>query len=195
MSDCVFQISHLKEGDPQSVVRIRVAGPDPQRLLRMKNRFGQAAASQKEISKIGLGGVIIRSDGNSMSPERFTIAPIRGLDPRAPRQRNDNYGSSDTQNLSAIRPGKRQIRDTPNHKQVQTNLREIGVTIGVSLPDPRCVMPSLAQQDLPRDPRILKALAQHNRIDVAGALYPCAGVYAVAQSTGPIHRGDRISLV
>ena len=69
------------------------------------------------------------------------------------------------------------------------------VKIGVSLPDPRCVMPSLAQEDLPKDGRVLKALAQHNRIDVAGALYPCAGVYAVADSTGTIHKGDPISLV
>jgi uncharacterized protein YcbX len=69
------------------------------------------------------------------------------------------------------------------------------VRLGVALPDPRCVMPSLAQEDLPRDPRVLKALAQHNRIDVAGALYPCAGVYAVAQSPGTIRKGDRISLV
>ena len=69
------------------------------------------------------------------------------------------------------------------------------VQLGVALPDPRCVMPSLAQKDLPRDPRILKALAQHNRIDVAGALYPCAGVYAVAEAKGTIHRDDRVSLV
>jgi len=69
------------------------------------------------------------------------------------------------------------------------------VQLGVALPDPRCVMPSLAQKDLPRDPRILKALAQHNRIDVAGALYPCAGVYAVAEATGTIRKDDRVSLV
>ena len=69
------------------------------------------------------------------------------------------------------------------------------VRLGVALPDPRCVMPSLAQEDLPRDPRILKALAQHNRIDVAGAMYPCAGVYAVAEGTGTIRKGDRVSLV
>jgi uncharacterized protein len=69
------------------------------------------------------------------------------------------------------------------------------VKINVALPDPRCVMPSLAQEDLPRDPRILKALAQHNRIDVAGALFPCAGVYAVAEAVGTIRKGDRISLV
>jgi MOSC domain-containing protein len=69
------------------------------------------------------------------------------------------------------------------------------VRLGVALPDPRCVMPSLAQEDLPRDPRILKALAQHNRIDVAGSLYPCAGVYAVAQATGTVRTDDSVSLI
>jgi MOSC domain-containing protein len=68
------------------------------------------------------------------------------------------------------------------------------VRLGVALPDPRCVMPSLAQEDLPRDPRILKALAQHNRIDVGGSLYPCAGVYAVAEATGTIRKDDSVSL-
>jgi uncharacterized protein YcbX len=69
------------------------------------------------------------------------------------------------------------------------------VQLGVALPDPRCVMPSLAQRDLPKDSNILKALAKHNRIDVAGALYPCAGVYAVAQATGTIRKDDSVSLV
>ena len=69
------------------------------------------------------------------------------------------------------------------------------VTLGVALPDPRCCMPSLAQEDLPRDPRILKALAQHNRIDVAGSLFPCAGVYAVAEATGTIRKGDSVRFV
>jgi uncharacterized protein YcbX len=69
------------------------------------------------------------------------------------------------------------------------------VQIGVALPDPRCVMPSLAQEELPKDSRILRALAQHNRIDVAGALYPCAGVYAVAEATGAMSRDDSVSLI
>jgi hypothetical protein len=69
------------------------------------------------------------------------------------------------------------------------------VQVGVALPDPRCVMPSLAQQELPKDSRILKALVQHNRIDVAGTPYPCAGVYSVAETTGAIHRGDPVSLL
>jgi uncharacterized protein YcbX len=69
------------------------------------------------------------------------------------------------------------------------------VQLGVALRDPRCVMPSLAHEDLPRDPRILKALARHNRLDVAGAMFPCAGVYAVAKATGTIRRDDRVSLI
>ena len=68
------------------------------------------------------------------------------------------------------------------------------VQLGVVLPDPRCVMPSLAQEDLPKDSKILKALAKHNRIDLAGALYPCAGVYAVAEVTGTVRKDDRVSL-
>ncbi|HEV7423532.1 MAG TPA: hypothetical protein VGO30_27435 [Mycobacterium sp.] len=62
------------------------------------------------------------------------------------------------------------------------------------MPDPRCVMPSLAQGDLPRDPGILKGLG-HNRIDVAGSLYPCAGIYTVVEATGTIRGNDRVSLI
>jgi len=69
------------------------------------------------------------------------------------------------------------------------------VQLGVALPDPRCCMPSVEQHDLPRDPKILKTLAQHNRIDVAGALFPCAGVYAVAEAAGTIRQDDQVSLI
>jgi uncharacterized protein len=69
------------------------------------------------------------------------------------------------------------------------------VQLGVALPDPRCVMPSLAQTDLERDPKVLKALAKHNRLDVGGAMFPCAGVYAVSEAGGTIRRDDAVSLV
>jgi hypothetical protein len=68
------------------------------------------------------------------------------------------------------------------------------VRIGVAMPDPRCVMPSLPQEELPRDPGILKALG-HNRIDVAGSLYPCAGIYAVVEAMGTIRGNDPVSLI
>jgi uncharacterized protein len=68
------------------------------------------------------------------------------------------------------------------------------VRLGVALPDPRCVMPSLAQEGIERDPNVLKALAKHNRIEVAGLRFPCVGVYAVADATGAIRKDDRVSL-
>lgn len=69
------------------------------------------------------------------------------------------------------------------------------VKLGVAMPDPRCVMTTVAQEGLDRDPQVLKALAKHNRLDVAGGgLYPCAGVYAIVASKGAIRKGDPVTL-
>jgi uncharacterized protein len=69
------------------------------------------------------------------------------------------------------------------------------VALGVAMADPRCVMTTVAQEGLDRDPNVLKALARHNRLDVAGGgLYPCAGVYAVVASSGSVNRGDAVTL-
>lgn len=69
------------------------------------------------------------------------------------------------------------------------------VKLAVPVPDPRCVMTTVAQEGLERDPEILKAIARHNRLDFAGAgLYPCAGVYAVVASSGTIRTGDPVTL-
>jgi MOSC domain-containing protein len=69
-----------------------------------------------------------------------------------------------------------------------------GASLSVFLPDPRCVMTTLAQGDLPKDTEILRTLARHNRIDVAGGLYPCAGVYAIVGSPGTMQTGDAVVL-
>jgi uncharacterized protein YcbX len=62
------------------------------------------------------------------------------------------------------------------------------------LPDPRCVMTTLEQDDLPHDDEILRTLARHNRLDVAGARLPCAGVYAIVESAGVARAGDRVAI-
>jgi uncharacterized protein YcbX len=65
----------------------------------------------------------------------------------------------------------------------------------VALPDPRCVMTTLAQDDLPKDTEILRTLVQYNRIEVGTAgRFPCAGVYAVVEAAGTIRVGDRVAL-
>ena len=69
------------------------------------------------------------------------------------------------------------------------------VRLKVIIPTPRCVMTTLAQGDLPRDPRVLRATAEHNRIRAGGlGELPCAGVYAAVLTPGTIRLGDHVRL-
>jgi len=60
------------------------------------------------------------------------------------------------------------------------------VRLSVTGPCGRCVMTTLPQADLPRDPGILRTAARHNQVNV--------GIYAAVASGGAIHRGDPVRL-
>jgi hypothetical protein len=70
------------------------------------------------------------------------------------------------------------------------------VVLRVSIPCPRCISVTLAQDDLPRDPSILRAIAEQNMCDLGdfGTL-PCAGVYAEVLKAGHIQSGDALRFV
>lgn len=57
----------------------------------------------------------------------------------------------------------------------------------------RCVIPTLAQHEMPGDPTILKRINAANRVDdpVVGPA-PCVGVYAVVIAPGEVAVGDAI---
>jgi MOSC domain-containing protein len=74
---------------------------------------------------------------------------------------------------------------------------ELGETtrLSVALQDPRCVMVTLAQHDLPKDTDILRALVRDNRVQLGDlGTFPCAGVYAVVAVPGLIQIGDKVAL-
>jgi uncharacterized protein YcbX len=60
------------------------------------------------------------------------------------------------------------------------------VRLHVTGPCPRCVMTTLPQGDLPRDPGVLRTAAQHNHANV--------GAYAAVVRGGTIRRGDSVRL-
>jgi uncharacterized protein YcbX len=69
------------------------------------------------------------------------------------------------------------------------------IRLKVTLPDPRCVMTTLAQEELPRDTDVLRTLVRHNKIQVGAAgMFPCAGVYAVVEAPGIMRLRDPVGV-
>jgi MOSC domain-containing protein len=67
--------------------------------------------------------------------------------------------------------------------------------LSVALLDPRCVMVTLAQDDLPKDTEVLRALVRHNRAKLGDlGEFPCAGSYAVVATPGSVRVVDQVVL-
>ena len=75
------------------------------------------------------------------------------------------------------------------------------VRLAVTDPCPRCVMSTLAQEDLPADPGILRTAARHNSLvggegrGPAGVYAASVGVYARVLSGGTVRRGDPVRVL
>lgn len=71
------------------------------------------------------------------------------------------------------------------------------VRLTLTIPCPRCVMTTLPQGDLPKDPGILRTAAQHTprfKLEGYGFLTATVGVYASVLRGGTIQRGDPVWL-
>jgi len=62
-------------------------------------------------------------------------------------------------------------------------------------PAPRCIMTTLAQGDLPRQPGILQAIARINRRTNDLGSFACLGAYATVARPGMVRAGDVVALV
>ena len=67
------------------------------------------------------------------------------------------------------------------------------VVLRLTLPTPRCSVPTLEHGPLPREPKALTPLLKENRVEVTGfGVLPCAGAYAEVVRGGTIRLGDQV---
>ncbi|MBO2461056.1 MOSC domain-containing protein [Actinomadura violacea] len=71
------------------------------------------------------------------------------------------------------------------------------VVLRVTVPTPRCSIPTLEHGALPRDPAALRVPAARNRVEPMPGLGPraCAGVYAQVLRPGRVRRGAAVRLL
>ncbi len=93
------------------------------------------------------------------------------------------------------------VLDTMADGFVENDWLGRGLAIGsasslqVAMLDPRCVMTTQPQGDLPQDIEIIRTLVEHNSQAVVGeARFACAGVYAMIAKAGTIQLGDAVTL-
>ncbi|MFI2645309.1 MOSC domain-containing protein [Streptomyces sp. NPDC018610] len=75
-------------------------------------------------------------------------------------------------------------------------LRAGGALFRVLVPTPRCVVPTLAHDELPPDPGVMRAVAREHRVPVLdlGRL-ACLGVYLDVLEPGTVRLGDPVTVL
>ncbi|MFI5613313.1 MOSC domain-containing protein [Amycolatopsis sp. NPDC051903] len=95
------------------------------------------------------------------------------------------------------------VIDTPDGTEAFVENRWLGkelrvgtALLRITLPTPRCAVPSLAHGTLARDPEAVRAVMRDNRIDVPGLgkAMPCAGAYAEVVEPGEVRLADPVTL-
>ena len=104
MRDCAFQVTGLQQGEAEIILRVRVTGADAQRFFGMRNRFAYAATPHQKIGQAGVRKIIVLRHRDRMCPERFAVAPVRGLHARGECKRENDNNRRRARNLSSITP-------------------------------------------------------------------------------------------
>lgn len=110
-------------------------------------------------------------------------------------------GSADDLDVDIRRFRPSLVIDTPSVEGFVENdwkgrtLRIGSTEVIVGIPSPRCVMTTLEQPGLEREPAMLKVLARVNRQENALGTFACLGAYARVNVPGQIRVGDEVKMV
>ncbi|MFJ7207045.1 MOSC domain-containing protein [Streptomyces sp. NPDC098789] len=83
----------------------------------------------------------------------------------------------------------------PEDSWAGATMRVGRVLLRVTVPTPRCAVPTLGHDELPADPGVMRAVAREHRVPVLtlGAL-ACLGVYAEVLEPGTVRTGDAVTV-
>ncbi|MFD7032188.1 MOSC domain-containing protein [Streptomyces sp. NPDC059917] len=83
----------------------------------------------------------------------------------------------------------------PEDSWAGATLRIGRALLRVTVPTPRCAVPTLGHDELPADPGVMRAVAREHRVPVLtlGAL-ACLGVYADVLEPGTVETGDAVTV-
>ncbi len=133
-----------------------------------------------------------------MAPGTFQdVAPVTILTTASLRAANRLHESGD---WDPRRFRSNLLLEVPGEGFVENDWAGRRLTVGdvvleVGAPTPRCVMTTLAQQELPTDRAVLRTVATNNRLDVSGfGRFACLGAYASVITPGMVAVGDACSL-
>jgi MOSC domain-containing protein len=209
------------EGEP-APVRITLPGgrellsDDPDRDRRLSEALGRSVTLQGvapegatyELSVGDLHGL------EAAEPDRMTEAPVALFAPpgtffdagtlhlltTATLERFAALHADGQWDVRRFRPNVVVVLDEaptegfPENGWVGRSLQLGEAQAAVLAPMPRCVMTTLPQGDLKRDPLILRTIAEHNRRTLEGyGDYACAGVLANVSVPGAVAVGDPVS--
>jgi hypothetical protein len=118
----------------------------------------------------------------------LTTGAVRALEAASPGTRFDPH---------RFRPNV--VIDTDEDGFAETSWQGHTVRVGdvefdMEFTVPRCVMTTMAQDDLPADPDVLRTITRVNRVELIGHLYPCLGIYGKPRQGGTIRVGDPVTV-
>jgi uncharacterized protein YcbX len=194
-----------------------VLSDDPDRDSLLSEALGRPVTLKSSAAEGATFELSARdAEGLDADPEKLTESPVGMFAPAGTFFDTSTLHilpSSSLATLAAAHPGgewdRRRFRpnvvvdldDPPDDGFAENGWVGHSLTLGedtqvaVLAPMPRCVMTTLPQGDLARDPLILRTLAEQNRHELEGyGAFACVGVLANVSAPGRVAVGDAVSL-
>ncbi len=132
--------------DAESVANVRIGRADSSRLRMMLQSEIDVPSLRKEHPQVMMSKRIVRGDGDSVTPERYTVPPNAHLQRRQHTEPKHKRDCACRQTRSKPTQPLNEISSTPCDDNEQTNVRDVRVAISSRLE------PDLQQTDY-RDER------------------------------------------